>query len=104
MEILRHIEKRSLAVPRPILTMGNFDGLHLGHQALLRQMSQDAKDVGGSSVVLTFEPHPLKILAGHWAARDGEHQLVGAAVGHGFAQARFDANAGDVAHQQHIAL
>jgi len=63
MEILRYIESRSLAAPRPILTMGNFDGLHLGHQALLRQMSQDAKDVGGSSVVLTFEPHPLKILA-----------------------------------------
>jgi len=60
---MRHIESRSLSVPRPILTMGNFDGLHLGHQALLRQMSQDAKDVGGSSVVLTFEPHPLKILA-----------------------------------------
>ncbi len=63
MEILRHLENRSYAVPRPILTMGNFDGLHLGHQALLRQMSQEAKDVGGSSVVLTFEPHPLKILA-----------------------------------------
>jgi riboflavin kinase/FMN adenylyltransferase len=63
MEILRHLENRSHAVPRPILTMGNFDGLHLGHQSLLRQMSQEAKDVGGSSVVLTFEPHPLKILA-----------------------------------------
>ncbi len=63
MEILRHLENRSHAVPRPILTMGNFDGLHLGHQSLLRQMSQEAKDLGGSSVVLTFEPHPLKILA-----------------------------------------
>ncbi len=63
MEILRHIENRRLALPRPILTMGNFDGLHLGHQFLLRQLCQEANDLSGSSVVLTFEPHPLKILA-----------------------------------------
>jgi len=43
--------------------MGNFDGIHLGHQALIRQLIQDAKEVGGRSVVLTFEPHPLKLLA-----------------------------------------
>lgn len=63
MEILRHIDSRGLALRKPILTMGNFDGLHLGHQSLLRQLCQEAKDLGGTSVVLTFEPHPLKILA-----------------------------------------
>ena len=63
MEILRHIENRALLIPRPILMLGNFDGIHLGHQALLRRAVQDAKDLGGRSVVLTFEPHPLKILA-----------------------------------------
>ena len=63
MEILRHIENRALLISRPILMLGNFDGIHLGHQALLRRAVQDAKDLGGRSVVLTFEPHPLKILA-----------------------------------------
>ncbi|MFQ5682620.1 MAG: bifunctional riboflavin kinase/FAD synthetase [Candidatus Binatia bacterium] len=66
MEIYRHIEDRNLSIPNPILTMGNFDGIHLGHQALLRRVIREAKAKGGRSVVLTFEPHPLKILApGH---------------------------------------
>jgi riboflavin kinase/FMN adenylyltransferase len=69
MEILRHVEKRSLAIPRPVVTLGNFDGIHLGHQALLRGTVEDAKKMDGRSVVLTFEPHPLKILAPERAPR-----------------------------------
>lgn len=69
MEILRHIETRPLSIPRPILLMGNFDGIHLGHQALLRRAIDDAKEMGGRSVVLTFEPHPLKVLAPEKAPR-----------------------------------
>ncbi len=63
MEIIRHLEDRPLAIPKPILTMGNFDGIHLGHQALLERVIQDAKERSGCSVVLTFEPHPLSVLA-----------------------------------------
>ena len=69
MEILRHIESRPPSIPRPILLMGNFDGIHLGHQALLRRAIDDAKEMGGRSVVLTFEPHPLKVLAPEKAPR-----------------------------------
>jgi riboflavin kinase/FMN adenylyltransferase len=69
MEILRHIETRPLSIPCPILLMGNFDGIHLGHQALLRRAIDDAKEMGGRSVVLTFEPHPLKVLAPEKAPR-----------------------------------
>lgn len=69
MEIIRHIESRPLAVPQPVLLMGNFDGIHLGHQALLGRAVHDAKDLGGRSVVLTFEPHPLKVLAPEKAPR-----------------------------------
>jgi riboflavin kinase/FMN adenylyltransferase len=69
MEILRHIESRPVSISRPILLMGNFDGIHLGHQALLRRAIDDAKETGGRSVVLTFEPHPLKILAPQRAPR-----------------------------------
>lgn len=49
--------------------MGNFDGIHLGHQALIGRAVQDAREMGGRSVVLTFEPHPLKILAPEKAPR-----------------------------------
>lgn len=69
MEILRHIEDRDLSITKPVLTLGNFDGIHLGHQALLQRVVQDAKALGGESVVLTFEPHPLKILAPERAPR-----------------------------------
>jgi riboflavin kinase/FMN adenylyltransferase len=42
--------------------MGNFDGIHLGHQALVRNTVEESKRLGYPSVVLTFEPHPLKVL------------------------------------------
>ena len=69
MEILRHIEEQKLPIPSPIMTMGNFDGIHLGHHALLKRLVRDAKEIGGCSVVLTFEPHPLKLLAPHRAPK-----------------------------------
>jgi riboflavin kinase/FMN adenylyltransferase len=68
-DILRHINEQQLAIPHPVLTMGNFDGLHLGHRALLRRAVDDARKLGGRAVVLTFEPHPLKILAPSRAPR-----------------------------------
>ncbi len=69
MEIIRHLEDRALAIPKPVLTMGNFDGIHLGHQALLQRTVEEAKVQGGHSVVLTFEPHPLAVLAPERAPR-----------------------------------
>lgn len=69
MEVLRHTEHGSFSIPKPVLTLGNFDGIHLGHQALLRGVVEDSKTVGGKSVVLTFEPHPLKMLAPERAPR-----------------------------------
>ncbi|MBI5187516.1 MAG: bifunctional riboflavin kinase/FAD synthetase [Nitrospirae bacterium] len=46
-----------------VVTLGNFDGLHLGHQALVKMVIDRAKEINGTSVVVTFHPHPLKILA-----------------------------------------
>jgi riboflavin kinase/FMN adenylyltransferase len=63
MKILRHIEERHVTISHPVLTLGNFDGIHLGHQLLLQRVVADAKEMGGRSVVLTFEPHPLQLLA-----------------------------------------
>jgi riboflavin kinase/FMN adenylyltransferase len=63
MEIFRHIHDRQLNVAASVVTMGNFDGLHIGHQALVRSAVAEAARLGVPSIVVTFEPHPLKILA-----------------------------------------
>ncbi len=47
---------------RPVLTIGNFDGLHLGHLAIVRTVVARARALGGQAVVYTFEPHPRKVL------------------------------------------
>jgi riboflavin kinase / FMN adenylyltransferase len=44
------------------LTIGNFDGVHRGHAALLSLLREHASKVGGPAVVLTFDPHPLQLL------------------------------------------
>ncbi len=46
-----------------VLTLGNFDGIHLGHQEILRTLSERAKKRGLPSVVYTFEPHPRKVVS-----------------------------------------
>jgi len=45
-----------------VLTIGNFDGMHLGHQAILRSVVERAKLLGAVSTALTFDPSPLKVL------------------------------------------
>lgn len=46
------------------VTLGNFDGVHLGHRKLISRTKAQAKALGLSSVVITFEPHPLRVLSG----------------------------------------
>ncbi len=46
----------------PVVTIGNFDGVHLGHQALFKKVIDKARAIDGVSVVYTFDPHPLKVL------------------------------------------
>jgi riboflavin kinase / FMN adenylyltransferase len=44
------------------VAFGNFDGVHLGHRALLRKLRDAARAIDGQSVVITFDPHPLTVL------------------------------------------
>lgn len=44
-----------------VLTIGNFDGVHLGHQTVLKQVQQKAEALGLPAVVMTFEPQPLEL-------------------------------------------
>ena len=63
MQIIRHIDDPALAIQGSSVTLGNFDGIHVGHQALIKNAVEDALRLGVRSAVLTFEPHPLQVLA-----------------------------------------
>jgi riboflavin kinase/FMN adenylyltransferase len=49
-------------VNKPVVTIGTFDGVHLGHQAIFDKMKQEAERIGGETVVITFFPHPRIVL------------------------------------------
>ncbi len=49
-------------ITKPILTVGTFDGVHIGHQSIIQRVNDIAKDQGGESVLLTFHPHPRMVL------------------------------------------
>jgi riboflavin kinase/FMN adenylyltransferase len=46
----------------PVLTIGNFDGVHKGHLALFEKVKSRAAAIGGQSAVVTFDPHPLRVM------------------------------------------
>lgn len=49
----------------PVVTMGNFDGVHRGHQSILAKIQSEAERRGAPTMVLTFHPHPRSVLAPH---------------------------------------
>lgn len=62
MRVLRSIPELG-QLPGPLfLAIGVFDGVHLGHQAVIRTSAQHAEKAGGTAVVVTFDPHPAKVL------------------------------------------
>jgi len=62
MQILRSIPELS-GLPGPVfLAIGVFDGVHLGHRAVISTSTQHAEEVDGTPVVVTFDPHPAKVL------------------------------------------
>ncbi len=61
MKIFNHISECK-NLKNPVLTLGMFDGIHIGHQAIIRQLNEIAEKENGESVLLTFEPHPRVIL------------------------------------------
>jgi len=61
MRIFRDLREADLPGPT-VLTIGNFDGLHRGHQELLARLRQSAATKAASSAILTFHPHPLTVL------------------------------------------
>ncbi len=63
MNVLIGTEEIVPNMPYPVVAIGNFDGLHLGHRAILRKTVERAKEKNGTAMVLTFKPHPSQILS-----------------------------------------
>ena len=64
MDIIRNIltHHRLPRLPHPVVSLGNFDGVHIGHQAILERLVAEAKERSGTALVVTFHPHPLSVL------------------------------------------
>ena len=45
-----------------VITIGTFDGVHKGHQEIISGMKEVAREIGGETVILTFHPHPRKVV------------------------------------------
>jgi riboflavin kinase/FMN adenylyltransferase len=63
MEIIRGLEALNKSYPNTVLTIGNFDGVHLGHQKIILEVLKRSEEIKGTSMAVTFEPHPMKVLA-----------------------------------------
>ncbi|MGE0464191.1 MAG: bifunctional riboflavin kinase/FAD synthetase [Vicinamibacterales bacterium] len=63
MDVVRYPDDaRRVRWPHPVLALGNFDGLHRGHMKIIERIRRGASERAGASVVLTFDPHPPRVL------------------------------------------
>lgn len=63
MQVFRGIDSVRGQYPSVVWTVGNFDGVHLGHQHLIQKAREKANNLGAQLLIMTFEPHPIKVLA-----------------------------------------
>lgn len=63
MKVFKQLEDVVIPTNKSAITIGNFDGVHIGHQALLQTVVEKAHGIGGTSVTMTFDPHPMRVLA-----------------------------------------
>jgi riboflavin kinase/FMN adenylyltransferase len=62
MNIIYDLEKLEGPLKNPVITIGNFDGVHKGHLVLFDTVKDRAKGINGESAVITFDPHPIKVM------------------------------------------
>jgi riboflavin kinase/FMN adenylyltransferase len=63
MRVLNNLQEFGKPTAPAVVTIGNFDGVHLAHQTLLRRVVEVARPQGALATAITFEPHPIKILS-----------------------------------------
>jgi riboflavin kinase / FMN adenylyltransferase len=65
MQVIRNIDSMdTAALKNTVVTIGNFDGCHIGHQEIFRRARLHASRIGGTTVVYTFDPHPASVVRG----------------------------------------
>lgn len=69
MRIFHNFDELS-AIPNPVVTTGSFDGVHVGHKAIINRINRLAREIGGESVLITFHPHPRKVLFPETAGKE----------------------------------
>jgi riboflavin kinase/FMN adenylyltransferase len=69
MQIVHDIAQLRESLKQSVVTIGNFDGVHLAHQKLLRQVVETARPMGATATAVTFDPHPIRLLAPEHAPR-----------------------------------
>jgi len=62
MKIIERLEEIEDPFTNAVVTIGNFDGVHIGHQSLFHEVILKAGELQGTSVAMTFDPHPLRVL------------------------------------------
>jgi riboflavin kinase/FMN adenylyltransferase len=62
MNIYRQLAELPTATAPIVATIGNFDGVHLGHQGVIAEVIERARFLGGRSLAITFDPHPARVL------------------------------------------
>lgn len=61
MEIIRTLDTQ-ISFRNPVVTIGSFDGVHLGHRQIFKEVKEKASSLNGESVAITFDPHPQQLL------------------------------------------
>lgn len=62
MKIVDRLENITQPFKNAVITIGNFDGVHIGHQALFHEVIEKAHAIDGTSIAMTFDPHPIRVL------------------------------------------
>jgi riboflavin kinase / FMN adenylyltransferase len=71
MKIIQDIETIREPFKSAVITIGNFDGVHIGHQALFHEVIEMADSMDGTAIAMTFEPHPIRVIT-----RNGHPPLI----------------------------
>lgn len=62
MELIESLDRIARPYKNAVITIGNFDGVHIGHQTLFREVIAKAGELDGTSIAMTFDPHPLRVI------------------------------------------
>jgi riboflavin kinase/FMN adenylyltransferase len=107
MRVITSIAEAQPAIPS-VVSIGNFDGVHLGHRAILESVVRRAKELGCRSAAITFSPHPIRFLAPYKAPKlistiDQKIRLIGSTGIDLLLILNFDENISRLSPQQFIA-